>query len=82
MIKIRAGFIQDKHGGWHNLKNASSLFVSGAEDVGFYISLLMQGHGMPRIISEDHKTVESAQEQLDGILELLEYEVWRLRTAP
>ncbi len=80
MIKIRAGFIQDIRGAWHNIRMIRSLFVGGYEDVGFRICFSYETYYDPKMnfehksIGETYKTHDEAQVQLDGIFELLEYE--------
>ncbi len=77
MIKIRRNFIQSLDGSWHNLKCIKSIYVGGGDDCGYricisyeYVESKSRETGYFSI-GETHKEKKYAQDQLDGILELI-----------
>lgn len=79
MIKIRGGFIKSKDGAWHNLSKVQHLYIGGAEEIGYRVCLSYEITNYSAkypifSIGDDHKTKEKAQEQLDAIFDLREYE--------
>lgn len=82
MIKIRGNFIQASDKAWHNIKNIRCLYLEGTEEVGYRIGFSFEHDYRPlsqmnfdhMAIGETHKKEKDAQAQLDGIMELLEYD--------
>lgn len=81
MIKIRGNFIRDSMGAWQNIRNICSFYIGGGKEIGFRICFSYEHTELKpytrfsvQSLGDTHKTEKKAQEQLDGLMELLEYE--------
>lgn len=81
MIKIRGNFIRDSDGAWQNINNIRSFYVGGSKECGYRICFSYEHtEQRPHVsfpiqsLGDTHKTEQEAQEQLDGLMDLLEYE--------
>ncbi len=80
MIKIRKNFIQSSDGAWYNINLIGSFYLGGDELRGYQVCFSPQpiepnfrNYLDYRTIGQIYKEKHLAEEQLDGIIDAIDY---------